>query len=42
MCIRDSYRTIGNAYIGYAIDQPEYEQGMREALKAVNRLEDVM
>jgi len=36
------YRTIGNAYIGYAADQPEYEQGMREALKAVNRLGDVM
>ena len=36
------YRTIGNMYIGYAIDQPEYEQGMREALKAVNRLGDVM
>jgi len=36
------YRTIGNAYIGYAVDQPEYERGMREALKAVNRLGDVM
>jgi len=36
------YRAIGNAYIGYAGDQPEYEQGMREALKAVNRLGDVM
>ena len=36
------YRTIGNAYIGYTVDQPEYEQGMREALKAVGRLGDVI
>jgi len=35
------YRTIGNMYIGYAGSE-EYEQGMREALKAVGRLDDVM